>query len=469
MALRDDAQLRQSLRAVRQRVRELLPGLPRGIGRDGRAREIALAVNEIMLIDEIEEVQAAEPVRIPCECGSEAVRKQRVARTVQTICGPIDIRRSVYRCPDCGQQTIPLDLDFGLVAGSDCTAALRELGAYLHTAEPLEAASETIDKTLGFRVAPSVLHRAVQIEGARANDQLRAEAVAAARGETMPRPMPGQPGRPMPTGLRQHDVALLQLDGCMLHERPDWSETKLAVVSDLAAHVVKPPSPGEIARAQLEGREPRGRGMLRRKEYVASSRTYDEFKARLWEAGVRWSLPTAAAIAITCDGAPWCTNAVRELFDVPGPDGRQPTLTFILDWKHAEGHVNDAVAALPESSRGRFRRRWLGRLWDHGDGRGLVRALRRAAARAPTTAARDALIEQAEYFGKRVAMLDYPAFRASGFPIGSGAIEGACGHVAQDRCKRRSMTWSASGLGHTLDLRLFRINHRWHTLYPDAA
>lgn len=469
MALRDDNQLRQSVRSIRQRVRELLPGLPVGIGRDGRSREVALVINELLLIDDIEEAQANEPTRIPCDCGSTAVRKQRLPRTVQSVCGPIPLNRSVYRCPDCEQQIIPLDRELGIVEGSDCTAALREVTAFLHTTEPIETASETIDKTLGFRVAPSVMHRAVQIEGARAKDRLDAQTDAAARGETMPRPMPGQPARPMPTGRRQHDIALLQLDGCMLHERPDWTETKISVISDLAAHVVKPPSAGEIARAQLEGREPRGRGMLTRKEYVGSSRTFEEFKARLWEAGVRWGLPTAGEIAVTCDGAPWCCNAVRELFDVEGRDGHQPKLTLILDWKHAETHLQDAVAALPESSRTGFRRRWLRGLWERGNGRGLVRALRRAAARGLPPDSRDVLLEQAKYFNKRLSMLDYPAFRAAGLPVGSGAMEGACGHVVQDRCKRRSMTWSSAGLGHTLDLRLFRINDRWHDLYPHAA
>ena len=39
----------------------------------------------------------------------------------------------------------------------------------------------------------------------------------------------------------------------------------------------------------------------------------------------------------------------------------------------------------------------------------------------------------------------YPAFKAQGFPIGSGAVESAARHVIQLRMKRPGIRWSDAG------------------------
>jgi hypothetical protein len=291
-------------------------------------------------------------------------------------------------------------------------------------------------------------------------------------------------------GLREHPIALLQIDGCMLRERrdsedaapdpqdsgnarPDWHETKLAVVSDLGARSAKEPSAGEIARARLQGRSPRGRESLTRSAVVASNenlRENSEFADRLFAEGVRWGLPSAAQIHTVCDGAPWIVNLVRELFGAPGAGG--PKLTFALDWQHAQRHLAAAAEALPgdAGSREQRRRRWADRLWHHGDARSVARSMRRAADRSDTPAeSRQILHTEAAYFAGRRAMLNYPAHRKAGLPIASGAVEGSCRHFAQSRCKRPGMSWSHTGLAGTLALRLYRRNDRWTHLYPDAA
>lgn len=465
--MHNDPELKKTIGELIQRIDELIGmSTVKGIGLDGRMRVIGLTITEMVLLQALQQKQQDEPVRVPCACGEQAVRHQRANRSIQTVCGPMDLNRSVYRCETCGDSFSTLDRELGLVGESSYTAALRELGAFLYAAEPVETAAEHIQKMPGFRLAPSTLHDAMQIEGANADEALAVEADAAGRGATIPRVRPGQT---MPTGLRQADVALVEIDGCMLHERPDWKETKLGLVSDLAARVSKPPSAAEIAKATLEGRVPRGRDLLIRKGYVASNGTLEQFRERFWSEGLRWGLPWAERIVTVSDGAVWIGDLMRELYGLPGPGGRSPDLVFVLDWKHAEKHLRDATAVIRDRVFAeRFFRRWSSRLWADGNGRGLVRALRRQARNAGNAPDRETLEGEANYFGKRLSMLRYPSFRAAGYPTGSGAIEGSVGYVAQDRCKRRSMSWSSSGLSYTLSLRVHRVNGRWSELYPDA-
>ncbi len=49
------------------------------------------------------------------------------------------------------------------------------------------------------------------------------------------------------------------------------------------------------------------------------------------------------------------------------------------------------------------------------------------------------------YFQTNRARMAYPAFRAAGYPIGSGAVESSAKHVIQQRMKRAGCRWSERG------------------------
>jgi hypothetical protein len=73
----------------------------------------------------------------------------------------------------------------------------------------------------------------------------------------------------------------------------------------------------------------------------------------------------------------------------------------------------------------------------------VVEALRTRAA--PTAAAATDLARERGYFAGNAARMAYPAFRAQGLPVGSGAVESAAKHVVQQRLKRAGMRWSETG------------------------
>ena len=472
--IHEDGELNRLMDQVFERLSSLFEEAGQVATLDRRARVMGHILNDMMLAREMKKAGRREPLTVGCpDCGcDEAKRKQRRSRTVITILGSVTYLRSEYRCPDCGATIVPLDRKLGVAKGSETSFALREVIALFYADSTTTVAVDHLRAALGFAMAPSTLHRAARIEGARADAKLAAEAQVAGLPATMRRiedamNAPALLGAPVAPTLRQHPTAIIEIDGCMLHEREaGWSETKLAVVSDLGARVMKPPSAAEKLKAKAEGRSPRGREILTRMSYVADARSLEGFRDHLWAEALRWRVPWAACLVVVGDGAPWIWNTIADLF---APLGL--LITEVIDWRHAKSHLRAAATARypNETAATAFVNRWLSRLWEHGDAKPLSRALRRAANQATSAEARDTLLREAKYFSRHAARMDYPTFRAKGYPVGSGAVDSACGTVCQDRCKRSGMWWSESGLASCLGLRQFRLNDRWSDLYPEAA
>jgi hypothetical protein len=53
------------------------------------------------------------------------------------------------------------------------------------------------------------------------------------------------------------------------------------------------------------------------------------------------------------------------------------------------------------------------------------------------------------------------AYLARGWPIGTGVVEGACGHLVNDRLEQAGMRWTTGGAQAVLDLRAVRLNDHW--------
>ena len=72
-----------------------------------------------------------------------------------------------------------------------------------------------------------------------------------------------------------------------------------------------------------------------------------------------------------------------------------------------------------------------------GEGKALEVAAAMAAQHSLST-----VVRQAQgYFESYQARMDYPTYRAAGYPIGSGAVEGANRSVVQHRMKRPGPGW----------------------------
>jgi len=73
----------------------------------------------------------------------------------------------------------------------------------------------------------------------------------------------------------------------------------------------------------------------------------------------------------------------------------------------------------------------------------------------------EVLRKTANYQATHQTRLRYPQFRAAGWPIGSGVVEGGTKHVIDVRFKRKSTRWKKPGMRAVLHLRLDILNDRW--------
>ena len=71
------------------------------------------------------------------------------------------------------------------------------------------------------------------------------------------------------------------------------------------------------------------------------------------------------------------------------------------------------------------------------------------------------------YFEKHQAAMDYAAYRARGWPIGSGAVESACGQFG-NRFKHGRMRWTKAGAeaGHQIKAAILSQDGQWDQRWP---
>jgi len=61
--------------------------------------------------------------------------------------------------------------------------------------------------------------------------------------------------------------------------------------------------------------------------------------------------------------------------------------------------------------------------------------------------------------------MDYQTYLTYGYPIASGAIEGACRHFVKDRFELSGMRWLQTGAENLLRLRAVAENDDWDAYY----
>lgn len=160
---------------------------------------------------------------------------------------------------------------------------------------------------------------------------------------------------------------------------------------------------------------------------------------------------TCSEVAAVTDGAEWlqgfvdlhCDGAVR-----------------ILDFAHAAEHISAIGTALwgegsPQA--GVWVQEHLHRLKEHGPSEVLSEVRCQQAARSA-----DSTLEvHLGYLVKRVAQMQYPAYVAAGWPIGSGMVESANKLVVEARLKGSGMHWARGHVNTMLALRNLEASERW--------
>ena len=166
-----------------------------------------------------------------------------------------------------------------------------------------------------------------------------------------------------------------------------------------------------------------------RKEYFATTDSRESLvravcaRARARAAG--------AVVAVVCDGA---------ALDWVDLDEHLPQRVEILDFYHVLERVAEIARLLhPEEAEATAWRAVMKKELLEWGPRKLLEALRKWEPK--SEAAQEVRRIQLGYFERQQERMRYPEYLRRGYPIGSGAVEGACKHVVADRFGRSGMRW----------------------------
>jgi hypothetical protein len=199
-------------------------------------------------------------------------------------------------------------------------------------------------------------------------------------------------------------------------------------------------------------KESPSRDCITDKRYVSHLGDAKQFAALLWVELLRQRAGEAKRLVVLSDGAEWIRSLCAWLPIVP---------LLILDLFHVKHRIWE-VANLLHGEHTPEARRWAGTQCDRveaGRAREVIEALRFLSP--PRAKAKDAIRLLADYLSNNLDRMDYPAYRAMGLRVGSGAVESANFHVTGARLKLQGMRWSEQGAREMAYLRADLFNGEW--------
>lgn len=358
---------------------------------------------------------------IACECGNSKNLVQYRPRQILTLFGWITINRAYYHCPDCGQSLVPYDLASGL--GSEkISPALAKFCCMLAVDDSFGQTSRKIEAFTGQKVSGNTIDRLVHQVGSVAVKQQSDSLQEFFDHRRIPDPQ-DNPER-----------LYIAVDGTTAHEIDGWHEVKVGTIYWKDQRDEK-----DVSR------------------FVASFENSERFGWHLWLQACRCGLRQAKEVVYLGDAAGWIRTE---------HDSHFSRATFIIDWYHATEHVWDCGKVLfgeGTDTTSKWVQQRLNLLWD-GWTKRLLDDLndQRKKYRGGKREAIDSLYG---YISSNQEQMRYDVFRAKGYDIGSGAVEGACKHVVGKRLKQSGMIWSRLGSSSVLSLRVIWLNDRWEQLW----
>jgi len=184
--------------------------------------------------------------------------------------------------------------------------------------------------------------------------------------------------------------------------------------------------------------------------YVSSFKAIAEFGPLLRQEALRRGMSTAGQVVLLIDGATGLENMGKDCFK-----DSVPVVDFYHAMEHA-GRVLDALLGKNHPDRKTQQRRWAKRLLKDKV-EALSKETRQACARHPQA---QTVLDELGYFERNIQRMQYGAFRARGYFIGSGVVEAGCKTVIGARCKQSGMFWSKPGAENILALRCIHSSRR---------
>lgn len=355
-----------------------------------------------------------------CPCGGSMRFVGYRPKAIHTLFGWITVPRAYYHCPQCGQSQVPYDQASGL-GSEQLSPALAKACCLLAVDDSFGEVSKKVGCLFGEQVSDTTVERVVHQVGSVSVQQQERERE---RFQTQ---------RDIPVSQVQPHRLYVSVDGTTVHEQEGWHEAKTGCIYWEDEH------------------------LRQHKCYVGRFCSSQEFGWHMWLAACRYGLREALEVVYLGDGAAWVRSEHDRHFH---------RAIFIIDWYHASEHVWDCGKVLfgeGTPATDHWVQERLSLLWE-GQTRQLLEDLQEQY-RTHRGGKREAVEDLYRYLSTNEDQMRYDVFRARGYDIGSGAVEGACKHVVGKRLKQSGMIWTRAGSSATLALRICWLNGQWDSFW----
>jgi hypothetical protein len=339
--------------------------------------------------------------------------------------GEVVLPRRCYKFGDGASGWVPLDEKLGLDHCLGYSPLMSYLLSSFGGSEAFARAASLLEEALGFSVSATAVQRNTEAVGERIPDNPHAM-ISAQRAQ------------------RPCELMVVEVDGTIspqilekqgiqgresLKQPTDWKECNVVVIQKM--------NKGKEVDRWTGARY--GRHL--------------EFETYAARAALAMGQHFAQKLVFLADGAH--ANWELQRTNFPGSVG-------ILDFYHASEHLGVFCSLLADQRKARpTHTRWAHMVLE-GRALQVVQEMRR---RADTLADRDSAVREINYFRNNLSRMDYDSYKAQGFPIGSGLVEGSCKFVVAKRFKGSGMRWKRQDNIRVLRVRVEKLNDNLHRYF----
>ena len=422
----------------------------RSLGAGGGLEAVELAIRTAMMRlggRLLEDLLGLDPghrgPRVDCGAGHQAEFASYRDKTIDTVLGPVDVRRAWYHCAACGHGLAPRDAGLGIEKAS-MSPGLAKMTARAAAAVPFARAASLLAELAGAELTAKRVERAAEAAGTAAAAAIEAHAAAICCRQVIPLPPPA----PVP------DMLYIAVDGTGVPMVPAATQGRAGKAGDGQAHTreVKLACLFTQTSTDDDGRPVRDPASS---SYLATFEPAARFGQLMHAEARRRGAEHIRQIVVLGDGAVWIWNLADQLL---------PAATQIVDLYHAREHVHDLATLAARLLRG-HRKDWLAeRLTelDNGDIKALLAAGRNLNFIGCLARERD---RQLGYFETNAHRMRYQHFRQLGMFVGSGTVEAGCKAVIGQRLKLSGMRWNIPGATGIATLRCQDASNRWEEIW----
>ncbi len=381
--------------------------------------------------------------RTDCGAGHQAAFVSYREKVIDTVLGPVGLRRAWYHCPACGHGLAPKDADLG-VCGASMSPGLAKMTARAAAAVPFAKAAGLLAELAGIDLTTKRVERSAEATGAAVTAAIGAETEAIRSRQVIPLPPPA----PLP------DMLYIAVDGTGVPMVTAETVGRAGKADDGKAHTREVKLACLFTQTTLgdDGRPVRDPGSS---SYLATFEPAARFGQLADAETRRRGAEHIRQLVVLGDGAVWIWNLADELF---------PAATQIVDLYHAREHVHDLATLATRLLRG-SQPDWLTerlKELDNGDTGALLAAARDLKFTGALARERD---KQLGYFETNAHRMRYAHFRSLGMFVGSGAVEAGCKAVIGQRLKLSGMRWTVPGATSIATLRCQDASNRWENIW----